>query len=157
MIPKRMYIFKRENCISYIIFACVIVIYFVYCAIKINEALSTNCDILSKHCYHIKYIYMANTFFDRTWYLYRDYLGPEDFYNARCPQTACVATINVSVLPRITMYDVLLFHGASRERITFPAERNRNQLYVIGIWESPTNTPNKLIVNGFFNWTISYR
>lgn len=107
-----------------------------------------------------KYIYLWNGMFDRRWYLQKDYVGPEDFSNFNCSETACVVTVNQSVLPSMYMFDAILFHGAKKwsSKDNIPADRNVNQLYIVGIQESPTYTSHNLRLDAdFYNWTLSYR
>lgn len=114
------------------------------------------------HIENIKYIYLWNDMFDdRTWYLNRDFIGPNDFEIFKCLQTDCVVTTKkVTLLPKISMYDAILFHSARKwlNSDVIPVERNPNQVYVAVIQESPTHTSHNLELNAnFFNWTLTYR
>lgn len=108
----------------------------------------------------IKYIYLWNAMFDRTWYLYKTLVKPIDFEKFKCSAVNCVVTTNVSILSDITLYDAILFHAARKWSLSdiIPSERNSNQLYVVSILESPSNTDHDLKGNAdFFNLTLTYR
>lgn len=149
----------KKSILFLLIFMCLLIFYSFYSTKKYKSLSPNNINFYDRNK-TIKYIYLLNDMFDRSWYLYNNFVKPIDFEKFKCSEINCVVTTNVSVLSSISLFDAVLFHGARKWSLknTIPAERNSNQLYVVAILESPSNTEHDLKTNAnFFNWTLTYR
>jgi len=108
-----------------------------------------------------KILYFNNYFHLADW---RFGFGNDPFVASNCPVTNCYVTADRTLLPSLAHFDAILFHARDMDKrvIQVPSQerRQRNQVYVFFLMESPLNDglnyTNKRFHN-FFNWTMTYR
>lgn len=104
-----------------------------------------------------KVILFWNSFFGSADYNFG--LGNDPFFMNKCPVSDCFTTTDRGWLP-IDQYDAIVFHGPEYNPIfnmDYPSSRSEQQRYIYLSQESPQNRPVKSNLNGYFNFTMTYR
>jgi hypothetical protein len=84
--------------------------------------------------------------------------GRQGFRKLKCPINQCFTTANRNLLTRIEDFDAIVFHLRTFHVEDIPDKRNQNQRYILWSLESPQyNMQDIYPLNGFFNWTMTYR
>ncbi|CAH0701099.1 unnamed protein product [Spodoptera exigua] len=87
--------------------------------------------------------------------------GQEGFVSRNCPYTNCFVTANRTYLGDYTKFDVIAFAGPEVVRYNkdrLPQNRSPHQKYAFASIESSDNYPLcSNLLNGFFNWTWTYK
>ncbi|XP_063382915.1 alpha-(1,3)-fucosyltransferase C-like [Cydia fagiglandana] len=85
--------------------------------------------------------------------------GQQEFIKRKCKVNSCYVTPNRSLLPNISQFDAVAFHGPEITKyVPGPKVRSPHQKYVFVSRETPQYYPicDKRY-DGYFNWTWTYR
>eukprot|EP00096_Caligus_rogercresseyi_P009651 TRINITY_DN3306_c0_g1_i1.p2 TRINITY_DN3306_c0_g1~~TRINITY_DN3306_c0_g1_i1.p2 ORF type:complete len:397 (-),score=104.04 TRINITY_DN3306_c0_g1_i1:859-2049(-) len=83
--------------------------------------------------------------------------GREAFYKYKCPETRCMLTDDRG-LRDVEDFDAILFHQRSFKWEDIPTKRSPHQRYIHWVIESAQYVYMDIAsLNGFFNWTMTYR
>ena len=106
-----------------------------------------------------KLVLMYTGFFgDLPWGWVKDTKSLNQWNGMSCPHFRCRLTYNKTDIKKA---DAVFFHAAdmvSRAELNaLQLSRNPEQRWVFFPTESPSNVPQNHVINGVFNWTMSYR
>lgn len=97
-------------------------------------------------------------FGDLPWGWIRDTKALNQWNGMTCPHYRCRLTYNKSEFKQA---DAVIFHAedmlSRKELNILQKSRNLKQRWIFFPTESPANVPSSHVINGIFNWTMSYR